>query len=211
MPEKTGNTSSHDRILEAAKHLFAQRGYENTSTIMIARAARTSESQLVKHFGSKYGLLEAIFDRGWLAMGNLFQAVPETAPPAQRLFALVEQVLAGLNRDPELKELMLFESRRISKQGHVILITNGFANFMRQLDAMLDRMRQRGELRPGLPAEAVRSALVGMCEGMLRDELAARHSGYLPGYAPADFKRILELFLTSVLAPEPARQATQAR
>src|SRR5688572_7518797 len=50
--------SSHDRILAAAKHLFATRGYESSSTVAIARAAGTSESQLMKHFGSKEGLLE---------------------------------------------------------------------------------------------------------------------------------------------------------
>ena len=208
MQEKAESTSSRDRILQAGKRLFAQRGYENTSTIMIARAAHTSESQLVKHFGSKYGLLEAIFDLGWQAMGNLFETIPDSAPPVQRVTALVEQVLAGLNRDPEIKELMLFESRRISKSGHTVLITQGFLSFTRQLDAMLERMRQRGELRPGLPAQVVRSALVGMCEGMLRDELAARHSGTAPGYSTADFKRILELFLLS-LVPEQARQVTQ--
>ena len=38
--------SSHDRILQAAKQLFASRGYENTTTAQIARAAETSESQL---------------------------------------------------------------------------------------------------------------------------------------------------------------------
>ena len=81
MQEKAESTSSRDRILQAGKRLFAQRGYENTSTIMIARAAHTSESQLVKHFGSKYGLLEAIFDLGWQAMGNLFEAIPDSAPP----------------------------------------------------------------------------------------------------------------------------------
>ncbi len=57
--------SSHDRILRSAKHLFARNGYENTSTVAIAREAGTSESQLMKHFGSKQGLLLAIFDRGW--------------------------------------------------------------------------------------------------------------------------------------------------
>jgi len=136
--------------------------------------------------------------------------VADSAPPVQRLASVVEQVLMGLNRDPEIKELMLFESRRISKSGHMMQITQGFLNFMHQLDAMLERMRQRGELRPGLPVQVVRSALVGMCEGMLRDELAARHYGTTPGYSPADFRRILELFLLS-LVPEQALQAAQAR
>jgi AcrR family transcriptional regulator len=201
------STSSRDRILQAAKHLFAQRGYENTSTIMIARAASTSESQLVKHFGSKDGLLEAIFDHGWREMGNLFEAIVDTTPPVQRLRLLIEHVLAGLNRDPELKELMLFESRRIRRQGHAVLMTGSFITFMQKLDIMLADMRDRGELRPDFSPQAVRSALMGICEGMLRDELLARRRGAESGYSLEDVKAILELLLLSLLVPEQARRA----
>jgi len=62
--KNSAELSSHDRILRAAKRLFAQNGYENTSTVAIARDAGTSESQLMKHFGSKQGLLVAF--RAWL-------------------------------------------------------------------------------------------------------------------------------------------------
>jgi len=207
MGEKPGSISSRERMLQAAKHLFATRGYENTSTIMIARTAGTSESQLVKHFGSKDGLLEAIFDQGWQAMGNLFEFAANDAPPSERLRSLVEQVILGLNRDPELKELMLFESRRIRKEGHLVLMTRGFIDFMRKLDSALTDMAERGELLPGLRPQAVRSALIGMCEGMMRDELLARRMGTDPGYDANDIRGILELVLPSLLATEQARSA----
>ncbi|HEX8798622.1 MAG TPA: helix-turn-helix domain-containing protein, partial [Terriglobales bacterium] len=71
----SGELSSHDRILRAAKRLFAQNGYENTSTVAIAREAGTSESQLMKHFGSKQGLLVAIFDRGWTRMNERIKTI----------------------------------------------------------------------------------------------------------------------------------------
>ena len=61
-----------ERILKAAKALFAGSGFENTSTISIARMAQTSESQLIKHFGSKEGLLEAIFEDGWNHIAQAF-------------------------------------------------------------------------------------------------------------------------------------------
>src|SRR4051812_34773053 len=57
--------SARDRILKTAKQLFAKQGYDHTSTVAIARAAGTSESQVMKHFGSKEGLLEEIFNAGW--------------------------------------------------------------------------------------------------------------------------------------------------
>jgi AcrR family transcriptional regulator len=57
-------TSSRERIREAAKSLFAERGYELASTAAICRLAGTSESQLIKHFGNKQGVLEAVFQHG---------------------------------------------------------------------------------------------------------------------------------------------------
>src|SRR2546428_6576285 len=57
--------SSRDRLREAAKPLFAERGYESTSTAAICRLAGTSQSQLIKHFTNKQGLLEAIFEYAW--------------------------------------------------------------------------------------------------------------------------------------------------
>jgi len=69
--------SSHDRILMSAKRLFARNGYENTSTVAIAREP-DSESQLMKHFGSKQGLLAAIFDRGWASIIERVQATQGT-------------------------------------------------------------------------------------------------------------------------------------
>src|SRR5437899_9739513 len=118
--------SSHDRILAAAKHLFAQKGYENTATVAIARAAGTSESQLMKHFGSKEGLLEAIFEQGWRHMGQTLGEVERTHDPKAKLRALFDAMLRSLEGDPELKELMLLEGRRIRREGNMVMMTSGF-------------------------------------------------------------------------------------
>src|SRR5271166_3521547 len=82
--------SSRERILLAAKRLFARNGYENTSTVAIARDAGTSESQLMKHFGSKQGLLSVILDRGWTGIEARVQMAPSSASPADRLFYVLE-------------------------------------------------------------------------------------------------------------------------
>ena len=63
MPES--EKTSRDRLLSAGKTLFGRLGYEQTSTAAIAREAGTSESQLVRYFGGKSGLLEAIFNQAW--------------------------------------------------------------------------------------------------------------------------------------------------
>src|SRR4029077_17080693 len=102
--------SSRDRILRAGRELFAEDGYENTTTSAIARRAGTSESQLIKHFGSKEGLLEGIFDRAWQRMAPGVEHVQAAQrPPVETLRALIELMIAALESDKQLRTLMLLE------------------------------------------------------------------------------------------------------
>lgn len=204
MQVKAGSTSSYDRILQAAKRLFATRGYENTSTITIARDAGTSESQLVKHFGSKDGLLEAIFEQGWQSMADLFVEVESASTPAERLRLIIDRTLVGLDRDPMLKELMLLEARRIRRKGNEILMTRGFLEFIQRIERVLKEMHACGQLRDGLQPQAVCSALIGMCEGMMRDQLVAQRLGNEPGYGSRDVRRVIDAVLPIFLTEPQA-------
>jgi len=174
--------SSHDRILTAAKQLFASRGYENTSTVAIARLAGTSESQLMKHFGSKEGLLEAIFDQGWERLGYALRGIHELPTPTEKLLTLLDLVLSAFERDQELKELLLLEGRRVRKEGRMVLLTRGYREFVKTVDSLLLEMRATGALRASANLQAIRSGLMGMLEGLLRDQLLARRVGYAAAY-----------------------------
>jgi AcrR family transcriptional regulator len=192
--------SSHDRILSSAKQLFAARGYENTSTVAIARLAGTSESQLMKHFGSKEGLLEAIFDDGWSTLASHVGQIDAQASPRQKLRTLLELMLAGMDRDPELKQLLLLEGRRIRKEGQMVMITAGFLQFIRVLDNILAQMRTARQLRPDLNTDALRSALMGMFEGLMRDQLLAAKTGFPSRFTSADLHQIFDVLIPA-LAP----------
>ena len=197
--------SSHDRILQAAKQLFARRGYENTSTVAIARQAGTSESQLMKHFGSKEGLLEAIFDRGWVDLSQGMQRVQTLRAPAAKLRALLDLVIHGLSADNDLKELMLLEGRRIRKEGNMIMMTSGFTEFIRVIDAVIEELRAAGKLRPGVHPQAMRSAMVGMFEGLLRDQLLAQRVNYPASYSLKDIGDLFDVMLKGFISDEGVR------
>lgn len=49
-------------ILHAARDLFAEKGFRNISTRLIAKKAGVNEVTLFRHFGTKIALYEAIFD-----------------------------------------------------------------------------------------------------------------------------------------------------
>ncbi len=199
-PSKAPKISTHQRILGAAKKLFANRGYEHTSTSAIAREAGTSESQLMKHFGSKAGLLEAIFVEGWAQITAEARASSENlTSPVEKLQVISGCVLAHLEKDADLKLLLLLEGRRVRKEGQSVALTEGFLGFVQLVDDVLTDMRTRNLLRPGLSPQAVRSALMGMLEGMLRDRYLAERLDFPADFGLDQLRTVLGLTLASFI------------
>ena len=199
--------SSHDRILLAARTLFSSQGYENATTSAIARTAGTSESQLIKHFGSKEGLLAAIFDQSWQRMSRtLGQILADCKTPLDKLRAVAELMISALEKDKDLRTLMLLEGRRIRKHGHMVVLTQGFLRLVNVIDQILVEMREAGQLRPDLNVHAVRSALIGAFEGLLRDQILAERGNYPATYTPEElrkaFRAVLGCFLPKEALPK---------
>lgn len=207
----TTRSGTRERILRVSKSLFAARGYEHASTSSIAREAGTSESQLMKHFGSKAGLLEAIFAENWSRITSEARiATQHISTPREKLAVLSRLVVAAMEGDPELKQLMLLEGRRIRREGQMIALTEGFMNFVRLLDSILDEMGQTGQLLPGLRPQAVRSALMGIVEGMMRDRFLADRLGYPADFSVSQIETIFALILSACTAPGSAETAHTA-
>jgi AcrR family transcriptional regulator len=192
------SVSSHDRILRSAKRLFARNGYENTSTVAIAREAGTSESQLMKHFGSKQGLLLAIFDRGWAGIIERVQALHRTASPAARLMGTLEALIIEVDKDSDLKELMALEARRVRKDNRDVLLSHGYQQFAEIVHGVLTEMRDQGHIHPDVNLDAVRAAILGMTEGLLRDQVVAKRSECRADYKFDDIRKILEIMVPAL-------------
>lgn len=209
-PEREGGTpseplSSHDRLLQAARTLFASQGYENTATSQIARTAGTSESQLIKHFGSKEGLLEAIFDQGWQRMSPAVRPILEKSrTPLEKLTGIIDLLFEGLEGDADVRALFLLEGRRIRRHGHMVLLTRGFTQMVAVIDGVLHEMREAGQIRDDLAVEAIRSALMGSFEGLLRDRLLAERIGYPAQYDGAEMRKVFGALLHGLVPPLPS-------
>lgn len=187
---------SRERLLEAAKRLFAKHGFERTATLTIAHEAGTSESQLVRYFQTKAGLLEAIFDESWLRLNQAIQQVVVAATNAREaLVGVLETVIGAFSRDPDLAHLLLFEGRRIRGSSSEVLLSKGFVDFENLLRVLIQRGRKDGSFREDLNPFAMASALLGATEAMIRDrlmkretvsdeELRAIFSAVLEGFAP---------------------------
>jgi AcrR family transcriptional regulator len=193
-------TPSRERLLEAAKALFAERGYHVTSTAVICRLAGTSESQLVKHFGSKQGVLEAIFEYAWEQINPAIRLATESvSSPRAKLKLTVEMVLNFLAKDVQMRNLFLLEGRRIRDDGRLVVLTPAFLEFVKIVDDIMRELQERNELDSSLNPQAVRSALMGAIEGMLRDKILSATSRFPAAFSDAEIRAVCFTFLNASL------------
>jgi len=166
--------SSRERLLATAKRLMAEAGYERISTAAIAREAGTSESQLVRNFGSKAGLLEAIFDESWAPLNPQIVRLVAASPTARdAMTTVLATMISAFDRDPDLAKLLLFEGRRVRGDNGEILLTQGFRDFAKLVVSLIERGQKDGSFSTALKPQAITSALLGAAEGMMRDRLVA--------------------------------------
>jgi AcrR family transcriptional regulator len=109
----TVELSTRERIVTAARRLFAQRGYRGTSVGDIEAAAGLSprSGALYKHFASKEAVLRAVMDRHGAAVASRLEVMPLGDLRAE--ITLIGRFgLAELRREHELTRIVMKEGDR---------------------------------------------------------------------------------------------------
>jgi AcrR family transcriptional regulator len=200
-------TSVEQRLLQAGKKLFASQGFENATTSGIAREAGTSESQLVKYFASKEGLLQKIFEDGWTKLNFVYTAASVSHSPVESLRVIFELLVKMLTQDRELRDLMLFEGRRIRGKNSEVLLTAGYYRLFDEVTRMLQLILKDTALGQKLRPQVLSCALIGMLESMLRDQAIAERKTGKPDPTAEEVRAMFHVFMTSVFEPAAARVA----
>jgi AcrR family transcriptional regulator len=199
--EPADAVSSRERLLSTAKRLMAESGYERISTAAIAREAGTSESQLVRNFGSKAGLLETIFDESWAPLNpQIARLVAAATTAREAMITILSTMISAFERDPDLAKLLLFEGRRVRGDNAEILLTQGFRDFAKLVVSLIERGQKDGSFNTALKPQAITSALLGAAEGMMRDRLLAAVQNH-PSPVPDSQTRAVFGALVSGLGP----------
>jgi len=187
--------SSRARLLSAGKALFARNGFEGTSTSAVAKEAGTSESQLVRYFGSKAGLLDAIFDEAWKPMNaRVHDMLADASSGRIAVNGVLAAVLAALDEDDELATLFLFEGRRIRGESAVRL-SAGFVEFNDVVQRLIRRGQKDRSFSSAFDATALSAALMGAAEGMVRERLLARRGGNTRPFSEKQLQKIFAAML----------------
>lgn len=157
-------------LLETAAQLFAERGYEATSTGEIAERAGVAIGSLYQYFPNKVALLEALTE-GYLEQSRaLFKSPPSQLPPDPLGHQLAEGTVETLRADELLRVVLCMGKSQPAFTWLVLSETGpGEAGTMarRVHDELEERILERlappdGRASLRLTARALRAALTGI-------------------------------------------------
>jgi AcrR family transcriptional regulator len=201
MDDHDSTATSRQRLIAAGRALFAQHGFEQASTAAIAKEAGTSESQLVRYFKTKVGLLEAVFNDCWGPLNRDIQERVVAATNAREaLTAVLECVIDFFSNDHEAAYVLLFEGRRIRGASSEINLSRGFREFEKLLSVLIARGKRDGTFATALNDHALGAALLGLAEAMIRERIIAERTGAPNPFTDAEIGAVFAAFMNGVSA-----------
>jgi AcrR family transcriptional regulator len=166
-PRTGRGRASRERIVERAAELFAERGVAETSLDEVLAAAGAGKSQLYHYFRGRDDLVEAAVGlRCAQVLAGLTQALGSVAS-----LAGLEQALAGFVAGFEQMGLpgcpigSLATEVAGRNEGARLQAAAAFDAWERLFADALERMRERGELRPEASPAVLATALLASIEG----------------------------------------------
>lgn len=175
MPQSQKGLRTRDRILRAARRLFAAKGFSGTTTRRIARQARVNEASIFRYFPTKRDLYAAIIQKK-IEEEPAFQFPP--AGPGRRLDdrgllrAIARWMFALIEHDPDFLRLLYFSAL----EGHALsemFFDNYVEHLTAQLRGYIEREMDRGRYRRLDPFLAARAFLGMVAHHLLVQELFA--------------------------------------
>jgi len=176
LPAKRSGEATRKRILDAAEHEFAAKGFDGARLAAIARAADAPQALIHHHFADKAGLYQAVIDRALSAIAAVgWRILDAMAPPPRRvrgkrfekaeLERLVDALAGMLVHFYATNARVLRILRHEAMRGGALAEDLIRAHVKPQLDdvvARFDAMRARGEVRADVDARQLCMSAIAM-------------------------------------------------
>jgi AcrR family transcriptional regulator len=189
---------TRDRLLTAARGVFARRGFHAASVEEIAAEAGFSTGALYSNFDGKEDLFLALMERETDAYAAaIASAVRERPSVAERATGGADMWMAMVEREPEMHMLMMeFWAYGVRDEEIRPKVAVRLAQMRELLTALIAEAAREFDLELALPAEQLAIAIDGLADGIARQKLAD------PDAVPHDLMgRVLGLLLASATRP----------
>lgn len=164
-------TQTKAALVEAARALFAEKGYDGVSVTDIGRRAGVSHSLINAYFDGKAGLLYAMVEE--INAGQLPRATAAAAaagPPLERLRAVLNVSAEADLADPQVLRVLHAYSWTWSDETEA-RNREARAAFHAPVARLIDEGRARGEIPPGLDPLPLAEAIFALFTWAIREAL----------------------------------------
>jgi AcrR family transcriptional regulator len=181
--EQLRSQQRHQRILDAAVHVFSDKGYHGTLVDEIAAEADTSKGGIYFHFPTKQAIFLALLDRLADTLRDRVEAaVAEHTDPVDRAEAALRVVLDTFGSHRRLARLFMVEALGAGPEfnARMIAIRASFADLIR---AQLDEAVAAGAIPP-LDTAVAATAWFGAVNEVITHWALAERPGALEDVYP---------------------------
>jgi AcrR family transcriptional regulator len=201
--QETQAQDSRDEILKAAMHLFANRGFHETSMSEVAREARVSKALIFWHFKTKEELFLAVLNR--LLEPYFIDFAEEAAQlnERQQTLKLVELYLIFVRDNASSVRFFLAQLLREQKISDALgeQVMRLYSSYRAMLVELLTQARAKGLCETGLSPETAAAFIVSALNGLLIEFLFMGGSTINPESAIA---MVDEWLFRGTIKPNPA-------
>jgi AcrR family transcriptional regulator len=186
-------------IVEAAIHLFAEKGFRGATTRELASAAGVSEPVLYQHFATKSELYAAIIES---KLGDIqrvtaeVESFRETVDDAAFFTFLAQLIIDFHDQNPSYLRLLLFsglERHELADQFH----QRESKVFVEAVIEHVRRSVERGIFRPDLDPAVVALSFMGMVANYGLERILGKESNW-PQDRTAIIKTMVCIFLAGI-------------
>ena len=176
----TVETDTETKILKAALHLFAQRGYSGTTTRDLAHSAGVAEGTLFRHFENKKAILVAVATQGWVEiLTDLLTELSEMAS-YKAIGQVMQRRMLNLRKNSALMRVCFMEAQFHPELREQIQ-TEVIGKMIDVAEAFFQTAMDRGIYRPMSPRMVARVFLgmftvAGFSQETLGDEAGSADS-----------------------------------
>ncbi len=173
-----------EKILDVALNLFAVKGFDNTSTNLIAMQAGVSEGLIFRHFKSKEGLLKFIIKSGFLRLEKIFKEIVNEKDPEKFIAKVIDLPIKVINQEKKfwrLQYILKLQEKEKIKEEYQIADQNIFLPLSQRLEECFTQLKYTN---PELEA----NILMVTVEGLAMQ--------YLNNLDEESFQKIIHFFKT---------------
>lgn len=155
------------QILDAAEHVFSERGFDKARMDDIVEASGLSKGALYWYYKSKDAIIRALLDRVFISeMADAEELVDMLGSASERLKLFVESAVREYKRFEKLLPLA-YEFIALAYRSKAVrdTLTGYFDHYTELVAEVIQQGVESGEFKPCDP-QAVATALIGMYEGM---------------------------------------------